>query len=319
MENDALGNYVTADTVINNPDAHTLVAQWENGTNTQYTVERYVEKAADGNSDGTDTENSDTATKEYALYDKSIGYGTTNEDVVIDASLYGIAGYAFDENNLQNVLTGTIKADGSTVFALYYNIKPADCFTVTYDYGRDDMPYKTLYVKDGETYGLPDIGKTTDDHMKLVGWRDDIGVFNGNNATINHSDAHYTAVWEKDEYTVFYRLSNADFATQTYSYNDTDKLMGELFLLDPVKDENGNIIKYYKFAGWNTRRTSPESSSFTSLRILAVPSSMAMWLSWPQACILPSLWEAKGRPVSSLTGRASISARSATVLPGLPP
>ena len=144
MENDALGNYVTADTVINNPDAHTLVAQWENGTNTQYTVERYVEKAADGNSDGTDTENSDTATKEYALYDKSIGYGTTNEDVVIDASLYGIAGYAFDENNLQNVLTGTIKADGSTVFALYYNIKPADCFTVTYDYGRDDMPYKTL-------------------------------------------------------------------------------------------------------------------------------------------------------------------------------
>lgn len=254
MENDALGNYVTADTVINNPDAHTLVAQWENGTNTQYTVERYVEKAADGNSDGTDTENSDTATKEYALYDKSIGYGTTNEDVVIDASLYGIAGYAFDENNLQNVLTGTIKADGSTVFALYYNIKPADCFTVTYDYGRDDMPYKTLYVKDGETYGLPDIGKTTDDHMKLVGWRDDIGVFNGNNATINHSDAHYTAVWEKDEYTVFYRLSNADFATQTYSYNDTDKLMGELFLLDPVKDENGNIIKYYKFAGWNTRR-----------------------------------------------------------------
>ena len=247
MEND---HHIRNDMVlISNPDAHTLVAQWENGTNTQYTVERYVEKAADGNSDGTDTET------KYVLYDKSIGYGTTNEDVVINASLYGIAGYAFDGNNSQNVLTGTIKADGSTVFALYYNIKPADCFTVTYDYGRDDMPYKTLYVKDGETYGLPDVGTTTDDHMKLVGWRDDIGVFNKDNyATINHSDAHYTAVWEKDEYTVFYRLSNADFATQTYSYNDTDKLMGELFLLDPVKDENGNIIKYYKFTGWNTRR-----------------------------------------------------------------
>lgn len=249
VENDASGNYVTADTRISNPDAHTLAAQWENGTNTQYTVERYVEKAADGNSDGTDTET------KYVLYDKSIGYGTTNENVVINSSLYGIAGYAFDENNSQNVLTGTIKADGSTVFALYYNIKPADCFTVTYDYGRDDMPYKTQYVKDGETYGLPDVGTTTDDHMKLVGWRDDIGVFNKDNyATINHSDAHYTAVWEKDEYTVFYRRSNADFATQTYSYNDTDKLMGELFLLDPVKDENGNIIKYYKFTGWNTKR-----------------------------------------------------------------
>lgn len=141
VENDASGNYVTADTVISNPDAHTLVAQWENGTNTQYTVERYVEKAADGNSDGTDTET------KYVLYDKSTGYGTTNEDVVINASLYGIAGYAFDGNNSQNVLTGTIKADGSTVFALYYNIKPADYFTVTYDYGREDMPSKTQYVK----------------------------------------------------------------------------------------------------------------------------------------------------------------------------
>ena len=36
-----------------------------------------------------------------------------------------------------------------------------------------------------------------------------------------------------------------------------------------------------------------------------------MWPSWPQACILPGWQEAKGRPVASETGRASISARKA--------
>ena len=44
-----------------------------------------------------------------------------------------------------------------------------------------------------------------------------------------------------------------------------------------------------------------------------------MCVSWPQACMTPSFWLAKGRPVSSLTGRASMSARMATHLPGLAP
>ena len=40
---------------------------------------------------------------------------------------------------------------------------------------------------------------------------------------------------------------------------------------------------------------------------------MAIWPSWPQACILPSWVEAKGSPVRSQTGSASISLRKATV------
>jgi hypothetical protein len=60
---------------------------------------------------------------------------------------------------------------------------------------------------------------------------------------------------------------------------------------------------------------------------VAAPSSMATWVSWPQACmtgrVRPSHWavtlEANGRPVFSSTGRASMSARRATTLPGLPP
>ena len=38
---------------------------------------------------------------------------------------------------------------------------------------------------------------------------------------------------------------------------------------------------------------------------------MAMWPSWPQACILPSWCEAYAAPVRSVTGSASMSVRTA--------
>ena len=55
------------------------------------------------------------------------------------------------------------------------------------------------------------------------------------------------------------------------------------------------------------------------MRIFAAPSSIAIWASCPQACIFPSFSEAKGSPVFSTEGSASISARSITTGPGLPP
>ena len=51
-----------------------------------------------------------------------------------------------------------------------------------------------------------------------------------------------------------------------------------------------------------------------SRRTCAAPSSMAAWVSWPQACITPGVCDAKGRPVSSRIGRASMSARRPTHL-----
>jgi hypothetical protein len=44
-----------------------------------------------------------------------------------------------------------------------------------------------------------------------------------------------------------------------------------------------------------------------------------MWASWPQACIAPSVPEAKSSPVSSRSGSASMSERRTTVGPGRPP
>ncbi len=43
--------------------------------------------------------------------------------------------------------------------------------------------------------------------------------------------------------------------------------------------------------GWNTTTTVP-SKLRVSARYLAAPSSMAVWPSWPQACILPGVLEA---------------------------
>src|ERR1700685_3883516 len=56
--------------------------------------------------------------------------------------------------------------------------------------------------------------------------------------------------------------------------------------------------------------TVPGSSACLAHSSRAAPASMAVCRSWPQACIAPGIREAYGRPVSSVTGSASMSPRS---------
>ena len=73
--------------------------------------------------------------------------------------------------------------------------------------------------------------------------------------------------------------------------------------------------------------TVPAMSFFIEAKTSAVPIKIAIWLSWPQACITGTFCprysaeslEAKATFTLSYTGRASISARSAITGPGLPP
>ena len=65
--------------------------------------------------------------------------------------------------------------------------------------------------------------------------------------------------------------------------------------------------------------TRPGRSAWRALSSRAAPTSIDVWVSWPQACICPSTLEAKSSPVSSGIGSASMSPRSSTVGPGLPP
>ena len=45
------------------------------------------------------------------------------------------------------------------------------------------------------------------------------------------------------------------------------------------------------------------SNARLSARCFAAPSSIVVWPSWPQACILPGTVEAQGAPVASLMGK----------------
>ena len=63
-------------------------------------------------------------------------------------------------------------------------------------------------------------------------------------------------------------------------------------------------------AAWKISRT-PTGSSGTDASASAVPSSIAVCASWPQACATLGIVEAYGAPVRSAIGSASISARNA--------
>ena len=71
--------------------------------------------------------------------------------------------------------------------------------------------------------------------------------------------------------------------------------------------------------GWKMKYTVPGNSFCMEARTLAGPSSMAVCMSCPQAWLTPGVLLAKENPVSSCTGRASMSARKPTVFPGFPP
>ncbi len=76
-------------------------------------------------------------------------------------------------------------------------------------------------------------------------------------------------------------------------------------------------------AGWPMKTRVPFHCDFSSTRVRAAPSQLAMWTSWPQLCITkvsrPSLVArarlAYGRPVCSSIGRPSMSVRTRTVGP----
>ena len=69
--------------------------------------------------------------------------------------------------------------------------------------------------------------------------------------------------------------------------------------------------------GWNMSFTVPGSSASMSFRIWAAPRSMAAWASCPHMW-LNSPWGAKGNPLFSLMGRASMSARRSRQGPPCP-
>ncbi|GAA3336403.1 hypothetical protein GCM10020358_08440 [Amorphoplanes nipponensis] len=77
-------------------------------------------------------------------------------------------------------------------------------------------------------------------------------------------------------------------------------------------------------AGWKSAMNVPRQAARSPLSSAAAPSRQVMWTSCPQACETPTVapdsstavtFDAYGSAVSSVTGRASMSARTSTVRP----
>ena len=67
-------------------------------------------------------------------------------------------------------------------------------------------------------------------------------------------------------------------------------------------------------AGWKIKIMLPLNSRWLD-RYCAAPRSMAVWPSWPQACIFPGLVEACAKVFFSCKGSASMSARRPIIFP----
>jgi uncharacterized repeat protein (TIGR02543 family) len=94
--------------------------------NTPYAVEHYIEKL-----DGTG----------YSLNQSIPKQGTT--DTLVSESTLSINGFTFDENNVNNQLSGTIAGNGSLVLKLYYS---RNSYTLTYQVdGEEDIVYSRKF------------------------------------------------------------------------------------------------------------------------------------------------------------------------------
>ena len=136
-------------------------ATWKASTGIAYHVKHYVE-----NLNSTDSSNPDNYTEQD---DESLT-GTTNAEVTATAKTY--TGFTYDADNTNNVLTGTVAGDGSTVLKVYYT---RDSYTVTLNANggkltvdENEVDTTDKVYKYGSKYGtLPTPAK---EGYSFVGW-----------------------------------------------------------------------------------------------------------------------------------------------------
>ena len=115
--------------------ARTVTAQYTANTNTAYKVEHYKENTAD---DG------------YTLFETTNHTGTTDTTVSAVAKVY--ANYSENTTHPSRLASGTVLANGTRVFKLYYSV---DRHNVQYQ-DKDGGVVETQTIKHGNNSTLPD-------------------------------------------------------------------------------------------------------------------------------------------------------------------
>ena len=219
--------YAAQNDYVLTPEEDIVYAQWTANTNTEYTVEYYLQNV-DNDNFTLDTTRTRTET------------GTT--DTPVDAEVQGynisITGFTFDRTNANNVLTGTIAGDGSLTLKLYYVRNSANViyqYTGTVPTGAPTVP-ATVSYKYGANVTIA--AKPTLDGYTFNGWSlTEAFSMPANDVTITGS-----WVGNPDELTY-----DGNGATS----GSTASTIGRVG--DTVQvASNGFIRAGYTFTGWNT-------------------------------------------------------------------
>ena len=182
----------------------TVYAKWAEATNTAYKEEHYKQ-----NKSG-----------QYVLAATESKTGTTNASVTAVAKTF--PGYKLNEANQNTIKTGTIKADGSLVLRLYYDLEN----------------YRINYVLNGGTNSTENPGTyTVEDNITFKpatrpgydfkGWYEDPNFTNQLNGTAGKTgDITVYAKWEARKDTPFKVEHYKQNKAGEYTLADTENLTG---------------------------------------------------------------------------------------------
>lgn len=232
-------NISTANTIA------TIYAKWTPKTNTEYTVEYYLQNIEN-----------DEYTKDDTKTETKTGTTATTATVTAGA----ITGFTYDEDNDDNVTSGTITSDGSLVLKLYYNRRNGNIIiekgtgisTVSATGTGVNRNSETIYsVKYGATVTL---SATASDGYTFSGWTRG----SGSSATTITGN---TII--QDTASEIYLTANATEATYavTFSGNATDSTISisstsmNVTYNGPIETLPTATRSHYEFGGWFKEET----------------------------------------------------------------
>lgn len=222
------------------------VAQWTPATDTKYIVEHYLQNLTDDS---------------YTKQETETKAGTTGATATAAAKTY--TGFMFDENNVSNVKSGTIAANGSLVLKLYYT---RNKHSITYTYtdtstvpeGAPDLPAAEANVPFGapkNVAAVPTLAGYT-----FTGWTlkspTSLTIADNGTFTMPDSDVVFEGSWTKNGdagYKIEYYLET--LATGTFERDDTltsDEKSGTIGTTAEVEEADKKPITGFTFDVNNT-------------------------------------------------------------------
>ena len=183
----------------------TITGNWTKNADAGYTIEYYLETLT-----GDTFEKDDSLT----ITGRTGTIGTTAS--VTDADKKQITGFTFDADNVNNVLSDTISADGSLTLKLYYT---RNSYTVEYQYtgtaprGASGLPAKANYKYGAE---VTVAGNATAQDHDFSGWGTTDASINNGKFVMPAKNVTITGSWTlKDPTAVNVDLNNHIYKTFT--------------------------------------------------------------------------------------------------------